>query len=370
MKKKILAIMQLPPPVHGASTMNKIIHESRTIRSQYDLKTINLQFAEIGNIGKFSFYKIFKMIHYYIFLFLSLFYYKPDLVYFTLSISGYAFYRDCFYILLIKILNFPIVYHLHGKGLKEKLSNPFQKFLYRFVFRDTKVILLSNLLYPDISDVCHRSQIYYLPNGIDENSLCQNRCESDSVEGEDVKILFLSNLAKTKGVLDLIDASALLFQKGEKFQVYLAGSEHSSLNVKLLLSRIDKKGAGNIHLLGPIYGDDKKELMEKSDIFVFPTYFEAFPLVILEAMRAGLPVISTYEGAIPEIVEDGVTGHLVKQRDIAALAEKIFFLVCHKETRHVMGKKGKNKFLFNYTKNIFENNILKIFDDILDASRT
>ena len=83
-------------------------------------------------------------------------------------------------------------------------------------------------------------------------------------------------------------------------------------------------------------------------------------------MRAGLPVISTFEGAISEIIDDGKTGYLVKQRNINELAEKIAILIKDKELREKMGKAGRKKFLERYTLEKFEKNMVRVFDQILN----
>ena len=77
-----------------------------------------------------------------------------------------------------------------------------------------------------------------------------------------------------------------------------------------------------------------------------------------------MPVISTHEGAIPEIVEDGVTGLLTKQGDEKDLADKIELLIKGKELRENMGRKGRQRYLERYKLSKFEENMKKVFDDI------
>jgi glycosyltransferase involved in cell wall biosynthesis len=89
--------------------------------------------------------------------------------------------------------------------------------------------------------------------------------------------------------------------------------------------------------------DERIEFFRRSDIFVLPTYAEAMPMSVIEAMAAGLPVISTRVGGIPELIEDGVDGILFAPGDVGALAEKISFLLNNKDTRIKIGKKAKQK---------------------------
>jgi glycosyltransferase involved in cell wall biosynthesis len=111
-----------------------------------------------------------------------------------------------------------------------------------------------------------------------------------------------------------------------------------------------------VRFIGPAYGDQKDELFRTHDVFVLPTFYaqEAFPLVVLEAMQWGLPVVSTTEGAIPEIVQDGVTGYVVPQRDPAALAARLATLLGSDELMRGMGLNARKRFLARYTLEHFE----------------
>lgn len=83
------------------------------------------------------------------------------------------------------------------------------------------------------------------------------------------------------------------------------------------------------------------ELYQKSDIFIMPTYFEAFGFVFIEAMAAGLPVIATRINAIPEIVNEGKTGFLIQPGDCKDLTSKIQALMDNSVLRHEMGIAGR-----------------------------
>jgi glycosyltransferase involved in cell wall biosynthesis len=82
-------------------------------------------------------------------------------------------------------------------------------------------------------------------------------------------------------------------------------------------------------------------------------------------MQFGLPVISTFEGSIPDIVINNETGFLVETQNAQMLAEKIAILLKDKDLRIEMGKKGYERFINNYTLNHFENSMNKTFWKIL-----
>jgi glycosyltransferase involved in cell wall biosynthesis len=363
-KNKILAIMQLPPPIHGQSIMNQAIYESKLINDSFNLKTIPLHFTTLDNLGKPSISKLWKMIYYLFIIIKDLILFKPDFVYFTLSPIGFSFYRDFIYAALIKLFRVPIVFHLHGKGIKKKATNPFNKILYFIIFNNSKIILLSELLTNDLNDVIKgRGQLYFLANGIQTKKAI---VKSNMRLNDPLIILFLSNIEKTKGVLVLLDAAEHLIRKNIKFKIKLAGGITPSISEKELYKKIEHL-KDYVEYLGPKYGDEKSKLFTYADIFAFPTHYpnEAFPLVLLEVMQAGLPIVSTFEGAIPEIVEHGTTGFILKQKDSIALADKIEILLKDETLRRKMGVAGNKKFLQNYSLEIFEENFLKILNTII-----
>lgn len=111
------------------------------------------------------------------------------------------------------------------------------------------------------------------------------------------------------------------------------------------------------------YGEEKNEEYAKSDIFVLPTFYpnECLPLVLLEAMQQGLPCISTNEGGIASIIDDGKTGFLVEKQNPVQLADKIERLLKDRELCMNMGKAGMEKFEQEFSLNKFEERIGYIF---------
>ena len=366
-KKKILSVMQLPPPVHGQSIMNQTIQQSKLLNDTFEMCTIPLHFSKLDNLGKADVKKILKMIYYAYLLINKITSFKPDLIYFTLSPVGFAFYRDCLYVMIIKFFRLPVVYHLHGKGIKKKSRNKCLKVIYSFVFKNSSVILLSKLLKSDIDDVISEStKLFYLPNGIREKSklLPNEKCRKSI--GEEPILLFLSNIKKSKGFFLLLEALSLLQKKKLPFKLKLVGGISASVPEKLLDRTIRNYNLErNVKYLGALYGEDKNRVLISSDIFVFPTYEDAFPLVILEAMQAGLPIVSTFEGAIPEMIANNENGFLVKQRDVAELACKLETLIKQKGMRLKFGERSLDRFNTFYTLQIFEENLKQILNQIV-----
>ena len=118
---------------------------------------------------------------------------------------------------------------------------------------------------------------------------------------------------------------------------------------------------------GKKYNKEKERAFSESDIFAFPTFYskETFGLVNLEAMQYGLPVISTREGGIPDVVVDGVNGFLIPNQNALALAEKLEILIANPALRNAMGLSGKRMYEEKFTLKIFEHRLVEILQDCL-----
>lgn len=362
---RILLIVQLPPPVHGSATISKIISESVIINSAFRTKTFPLYFAKsMQDLGAFSFTKVIKMLHFGLQLIRTIRNFKPDLVYFTLSPLGLSFFRDVLYVAILKSFGLRIVYHLHVKGIKdESKGRPFMRLLYKFVFKNTYTISLSKSLTDDVASVCRTTQ-YVVNNGVypvvgETENLRKN------MSAEKIQLLYLSNLMKAKGIFVFLDALVLLSKKRNNFSARIVGNPADVTREEIEQYIIKHDLKERVTIENGLYGEEKHQAFKAADIFVHPTLDDAFPLVILEAMQFQLPVISTIEGAIPEIVEDGSTGYLVPTNDATALAEKTEQLLSNPQIRIQMGKAGRGKFLTLYTADKMEMNLKGVLLDIL-----
>lgn len=372
-KPKVLFVTPLPPPVHGSSMVSQSIKESQLLNGEFDMDFVNLSTSrKMEEINKRSWAlyarKAVRFIGAYAKTLLLLATRRYDLCYLAITCHGVGFLKDAPFVLLCKMFGRKIVIHQHNKGMANDVDRHIYRWLLPMVYRNTKVILLSWRLYPDIEKVVKREQVMICPNGIIDTNI-----NAPSAERHDdvPHILFLSNLIVSKGVLVLLDALKTLKEKGCRFVCDFVGGETKELDARRFAREIGARGLDGIAVYhGRKYGKDKEDFWRMADMFVFPTYYfnECFPLVILEAMMYGLPVISTDEGGIRDEVKDGRNGFVVKPQDATAIADAIGRLLDDKVTRKRMGAEGRRIFKERFNMKCFENNIKRILSDCIEVN--
>lgn len=342
------------------------IKESKRINDFFDCTYFNLMASNsINESGKITIKKIAGFLKIWVRLFAYLLAHKPTLCYMALTTTGAAFKRDVLIVALLKMFKVKRVYHLHNKGVSRFDASKLYSFLYRYIFKNATTILLSERLYSDISKYADIKNIRVCPNGITENNVIQK--EIDKVVPN---ILFLSNLIDSKGVKVLVDACRLLSERKVEFSCSFVGGIGDISKEAFNRYVSEQNLVEYIKFLGKKVGSEKNEIYKKADIFAFPTFYsnECFPLVILEAMQAKLPVVSTFEGGIPDIIDEGVTGFIVRQKDVEALADRLEILIKDKTLRQKMGNAGYDKYLKEFTFERFEQRMTDILSELTAKS--
>lgn len=364
--KKVLFVLHFPPPVHGSSVMGKYVKSSEVINTAFSCRYINLGTSlTVDEIGRRPISKILRYFRIIGRVVKEIIVDKPHLVYFAISAKGVPFYKDAFVVMLIKLFCIPCVFHFHNKGVIQRQDLFIDNIIYKRVFSRSFAIVLSDLLSYDVAKYLKPKQIFICHNGIPALKDFSERNVNLQEDNELCRILFLSNLIESKGVFVLLEACSILKSLGVSFQCNFVGGE-GDVSSKDLRHKVEELRLEEcVNVKGPKYRAEKTEELLSADIFVFPSYNDCFPLVILEAMQAGLPVISTDEGAISDIVIDGETGFIVERKDAEDLAAKIKTLIEDEELRMRMSIAAEDRFKRHYTKEIFEQRMYEILNDIL-----
>ncbi|MDO9399659.1 MAG: glycosyltransferase [bacterium] len=198
-----------------------------------------------------------------------------------------------------------------------------------------------------IKDYCVKSKkILVIYNGVDVNKFFQHFKKRENVkENRNIVIGSVGRLVEQKGFKYLIEAVNKLSSQNIDIECLIAGDGELKT---VLLEKVKKLGLENkIKFLGS--QKDIKSFLNKIDIFILPSLWEGFGLVILEAGLAGLPVIVSKVGGIVEIIEDKKDGLFVNPANSDDLAQKIKDLIEHKEFRDELAINLQTKVKNNFT---------------------
>jgi glycogen(starch) synthase len=200
-------------------------------------------------------------------------------------------------------------------------------------------------------------RVHTIPHGISDTPGASGEsgvpASSFAKNDDTVSILFVGRIEARKGLDQLLQALLRMRRPACNVALEVVGSWSSETDsyaerVKQLASEVADRTNIPVRFVG--YADDAAlpGYYERADIFVAPSRFESFGLIVIEAMRSGCPVIASDIGGMREIVDE-TTGFLVKVDDYGALASRLQTLLADSDMRKAMGAAGRRKFASEYT---------------------
>ena len=262
-----------------------------------------------------------------------------------------------------------IIVHFRGSDITKHVRENGQS-VYDTVFRQAD-FFVANCQYfkrKAISLGCPEDRIDVLHSGINGSRFTfrERQLERD----RPLRIATVGRLVEKKGIEYAIDAMDALRSQGHSIDYTIAGDGPLRDD---LVHQIDRLQLGDrIRLVGELTETGVADLLTRSDLFVAPSVTsrqgdEDAPVNTLkEAMSMGLPVVSTLHGGIPELVEDGLSGYLVPERDAAALATAIARLLGASQAWPSMGRAGRDKVMRDYNLANTGDQLVSIYQRVMD----
>ncbi|MGD0388797.1 MAG: glycosyltransferase [Tepidisphaeraceae bacterium] len=167
-----------------------------------------------------------------------------------------------------------------------------------------------------------------------------------ALAGDDPKLLFLSRLHEKKGVHLLIDAAALLRQTGRRFKLLIAGTGSADYESQLRRQTQRLRLEDVVTFLGMVKGVEKISLYQAADLFVLPTQQENFGLVLIEALAAGTPVLTTRGTDIWQ--EIAAAGGTIIDNTPAAISSALGSLLDDRASLAALGRRGRQWVIQNF----------------------
>jgi colanic acid/amylovoran biosynthesis glycosyltransferase len=186
-----------------------------------------------------------------------------------------------------------------------------------------------------------------------------------------VRLLTVARLVEKKGVEYGVRAVAEVLKKYPQVEYEIAGDGPLMNDIKSLIEKLNI--SDRIKLLGWQRQEEIVEFMKEANILLAPSVcskdgdWEGIPVVLMEALAQGLPVLSTQHSGIPELVQDGQSGFLVPERDVDALAEKLTYLIEHPEIWPEMGWSGRDYVERHYDINKLNDQLVRLYQRVLDG---
>ena len=271
------------------------------------------------------------------------------LVHINTSLNPRAYWRDLAYLAVSKLLGARVLYQIHGGQLPQKFfakSRLLTAFL-RFTLRIPDVVVVLAHCELDAYRAFVPSQsVVLVPNGID----CRPLDAVPTVRSfpdQPLKLLYIGRIAREKGVYEMLQGMRLALEMGVEARLIVAGN---GAELPRLRRYAQALGLGaRVCFAGPVFGADKVKLLGGCDLFMLPSYSEGLPYALLESMAAGVPVIATPVGAIPDVVADGTHGILVPARDGKSIAEALATLCLDRERLSWMSRACRRRIRAAYS---------------------
>ncbi|HEX6308930.1 MAG TPA: glycosyltransferase family 4 protein [Longimicrobiales bacterium] len=365
-RRRMLIVGAVPPPYFGGSVVTQTLLES-SLAQRYELLHVDTSDRRgADNIGRLDAANVWLAgIHATRFL-KSLVRSRADIIYLPVAQNTLGFLRDALFLVPAALSGIPIVVHFHGGRFDEFLARApaAVRVLARLLLgRVARAIVLGSVLRDMLGGIVAAERIAVVPNGVPDPGPMVRQPRDGPL-----RVLFLGNLIPEKGYGELVRAAGRLREAGAEVELVLAGAVTDAAAHERVLADSRPLG-GRVRFVGPVDAAAKRRLLREVDVLALPSYYgnEAHPLVLLEAMAAGLPVVATRHVAIPEIVEDGETGILVEPRDVDGLTTALRRFAVDPALRVRLGAAGRRRYEAEFTAARWATRMARVFDSVAGA---
>ena len=327
-RPRVLVVGPLPPPLGGVQLLIEMLLGSSLARD-FDLSTVNTSKGVLRwAVEKPTWRTVPYFVRDVFALHRALARVRPDVV-IVHAAPSLSILRDWIFMLLARAWGRRVVCHYHGTLHTRfpSAETAFGRAAGRLIMRAAhRVIVLGPTYRERFAAAWRRDDVTWAPNVADVALLQSVSGDAGTawLEPGERGVLFMGRLSRPKGVEDLFEAIPAVLARHPEARFLLCGVAETASQEPRLRAEVARRGvADRVTFLGSLEGRDKARAWAAASVFVSPSWTEAFPLVIPEAMAAGVPMVVTAVGAIPDFVRDGEDGFLVPPRDPVALADRV-----------------------------------------------
>ncbi|NNF75493.1 MAG: glycosyltransferase family 4 protein [Flavobacteriaceae bacterium] len=260
---------------------------------------------------------------------------------------------------------------LEATGLKRKVLNLVEKLTYKFatkVFPNSngqrQIIIDEGFAKPEKLKVIGKGS----SNGIDVNHFDPtlisedqtNKLRSDlGISEDELVMVYIGRLVKDKGINELVEAFDKFSKLGMNGKLVLVGKRETELDP--LDPATEKIISDNPGIISAGWQDDVRPFLSMADVFVFPTYREGFPNVVLQAGAMGVPAIVTDINGCNEIIKNQLNGIIIPTKDSRAILDAMILLAKDAATRREMQTVARENIVENYQQTYIWSELLKLY---------
>jgi glycosyltransferase involved in cell wall biosynthesis/asparagine synthetase B (glutamine-hydrolysing) len=337
-RPRLLVVGPLPPPMGGVQIANQLLILS-SLADDADIHVVDTSKKALRwAVESTSWRAPFDFARHATRLTWRILRLRPDVVY-VHAASGYSFLRDWALMCVARACGRRVVCHYHGTVHTRfpSAETPWGRRIGRLLMRAAhRIIVLGPTYRREFGAAWRRSDLHVVPNLADVSLFRGVAYDIPPpwLHAGEKRVLFVGRLSAPKGIWDLFDAMPAVIAQHPDVRFLLLGVAEDEARELPLRTHVAEHGLGDhVTFLGSLQGATKVLVYTSASVVVLPSWTEAFPLVIPEAYAAGVPVVVTAVGAIPDYVTNGEDGCLVPPHDARALADRINRLLADEATR-------------------------------------
>jgi glycosyltransferase involved in cell wall biosynthesis len=363
-RTRLLFLSAMPPPTGGIPTWLLAVLSSE-LSDRFEMRVVDTsppekQYVESGS--RFRLDRAFGAVPALGRLVWQLIWFRPALLHINTPYF-WAMLRDGAAVWLGSLFGAKTLLHFHGGDLKESidLAPATVRWLIEVTMqRADRVVPITRQTERYLEGKVAAPRIAHLPNFLDLEDFDGLMARSGTRRGTRLQVLFVGWLLEAKGVPELLEAAAHY----PDVDFTLIGHHHSEF-VERIADQLEA-ARDHVRVLEPRPREEMIGLYAEADVFVLPTLREGFPMVVLEAMAARLPVVATPIGAIPDVVRDGQEGIIVPPANAEALAAALGRLLDDPALRRRMGERGRRRVEDVYSRDVVMAQLETIYRGLLD----
>jgi len=366
MKKKVL-IGFLTEDMSGAiPTVTKAFMDG--LEDRYDFVPFYMDRKYSRRKSKFNITNLYYLVKHQISWVRDIIRHRPDIAHFPIT-SYWNLEKSLLILMTARVMGInTVVGHLHGGAFSEFWNsiNPLRRKLAGLALKRLDAFAVLSSYWKGVASDqigIEESRVFEVNNPIENSFEKEFENFSREYQSNHYNFISISSLAERKGILDSLEA---LKSSGEDFRYTIVGNEVEEGFVARLKNNIRSGGLEQkVMIRGPRYGADKIKLMKNSDIYLLPSHIENFPLAIIEAACAAMPIIATPVGALPEFFTHMENIYYVAPGKPGEIGEAVEFMTNNPAERERLGRNSRKVF----ENRLSRENIMKQLDNVYSSSR-